>query len=195
MDVLLETDRLILRRFTMDDIDALAELDSDPAVMQYVSGGNATDRDEIETDYLPHFLSYYARYERFGFWAAIERATGDFLGWFHFRPHSEEAPNEPELGYRLRQAAWGNGYGTEGSLALIEMGFERLDIERVTATAFADNQASRRIMEKVGMRLVRSYKMMPDELFAELGVTDPTLFEGGAVEYAITRSEWESRRR
>ncbi|MFY9934747.1 MAG: GNAT family N-acetyltransferase, partial [Streptosporangiaceae bacterium] len=86
MQVFLETDRLVLRRFTLGDVDNLAGLDADPNVMRFVNGGIPTSREEIETEFLPAFLSYYQRYQRYGFWAAIERSTGDFLGWFHFRP-------------------------------------------------------------------------------------------------------------
>ncbi len=98
MDVFLETERLILRQFTTDDIDHLVELDSDPEVMFHITGGLPTSREEIETDYLPAFLDYYRRYPGYGFWAAIERNTGDFVGWFHFRPE----PDQPERRARAR---------------------------------------------------------------------------------------------
>ncbi len=76
MHVFLETERLILRRFTDDDVDVLVELDSDPDVMFYITGGRPTPRDEIETDILPAFLSYYERFAGYGFWAVVERSTG-----------------------------------------------------------------------------------------------------------------------
>jgi len=82
----LETERLLLRQFTGDDADLLVALDSDPLVMRYITGGIPTSRSEIESDYLPAFLDYYQRYPGYGFWAAIEKTTGEFLGWFHFRP-------------------------------------------------------------------------------------------------------------
>src|SRR5437868_4166486 len=81
-------------------------LDADPDVMRYVTGGIPTSREEIQDEFLPAFLDYYQRYEGYGFWAAIEKATGEFLGWFHFRPGPDAAPGEVELGYRLRKSAW-----------------------------------------------------------------------------------------
>ena len=183
MHVFLETERMILRRVTMEDVDLIVELDSDPAVMRFITGGRATPREEIEQDYLPWWLGYYDRYAGYGFWLAIEKETGEFLGWFHFRPQEEDPPDQPELGYRLRQAAWGKGYGTEGSRALIDKGFRELGVRRVTANTMVVNTASRRVMEKCGMRLIRTY-------FAEW----PEAIEGseqGDVEYAITREEWE----
>jgi len=86
-EVFAETERLILRRFTTDDVDNLVELDSDSEVMLRINGGRPTSREDIETDFLPAFLSYYQRFEAYGFWAVIERSTDDFLGWIHFRPH------------------------------------------------------------------------------------------------------------
>jgi len=89
MHVFLETERLILRRFTENDADALFELYDDPAVMKYLNGGRPADRTEIVTLDLPAFLGYYERFPGYGFWAAIEKSTGDFLGWFHFRPRPQ----------------------------------------------------------------------------------------------------------
>jgi RimJ/RimL family protein N-acetyltransferase len=74
--VFLETERLSLRRFTEGDVGLLVELDSDPEVMHFVTGGRPTSRREIETELLPACLGYYERYAGYGFWAAIERSTG-----------------------------------------------------------------------------------------------------------------------
>ena len=92
MQVFLETDRLVLRRFTIADVDDLVSLDADPDVMRFVTGGIPTSREEIENEVLPAFLGYYERYEGYGFWAAIEKKTGEFLGWFHFRPRRMALP-------------------------------------------------------------------------------------------------------
>jgi RimJ/RimL family protein N-acetyltransferase len=70
MQIFLETERLVLRRFTEDDVDNLVELDSDPEVMHYITGGCATPREETEREELPHFLECYERYDGYGFLAA-----------------------------------------------------------------------------------------------------------------------------
>src|SRR5262249_35160914 len=131
----------------------------------------------------PAFLRYYERGDHYGFWAAIERATGDFLGWFHFRPLPESGDDEPELGYRLIQSAWGKGYGTEGSRALINKGFTELDVRRVVASAAAATTGSRRVMEKSGLTLVRTFRMTYPGYFNDEEQED--------VEYALTREGWE----
>jgi RimJ/RimL family protein N-acetyltransferase len=72
MEEYLRAERLILRRFTDDDVDLLVELDSDPQVKHFVTGGVTTGRQEIVDDVLPAFLAYYDRFAGFGFWAAID---------------------------------------------------------------------------------------------------------------------------
>jgi RimJ/RimL family protein N-acetyltransferase len=184
MEIFLETERLVLRRFTGDDVDDLVELDGDPDVMHYINGGRATPREEIERDYLPAFLSYYERFAGYGFWAAVEKTSGRFAGWFHFRPPPDTPDEGVELGYRLRKSAWGKGYATEGSRALIQKGFAEHGVERVFATTMVVNVASRRVMEKAGLKYVRTFhQAWPDYIEGE---------EEGDVEYALLRSEWLS---
>jgi RimJ/RimL family protein N-acetyltransferase len=76
MHMYLQTDRLLLRRFTPADVNLLVALNSDPAVMRFVTGGTPTPRAVIEDDLLPGYLASYARYAGFGFWPALEQATG-----------------------------------------------------------------------------------------------------------------------
>lgn len=179
--VVVETERMVLRRFTEDDVDAVTELDSDPEVMFWINGGRVTPREEIRDEYLPAWLAYYDRGDVYGFWAAEDRATGEFLGWFHLRPLADDPPDEPELGYRLRRAAWGRGLATEGSRALVDRAFAH-GAARVTAETMVVHTASRRVMEKVGLRFVRVFRAdWPDRIPGD---------EHGDVEYAITRDEW-----
>ncbi|MEO7371670.1 MAG: GNAT family N-acetyltransferase [Ilumatobacteraceae bacterium] len=185
MHVYLETERMVLRRFTPDDLELIVALDSDPAVKRYIDNGAPVDRDESQ-EMLDWWLGYYERGDKYGFWAAIEKSTGGFLGWFHFRPGEGAGPLEPELGYRLVRGSWGRGFGTEGSLALVDKGFTELGAERVYASTMAVNIGSRRVMEKAGLRFVRHFHM-------EWPVSIPG-DEEGDVEYAITRAEWEADR-
>jgi RimJ/RimL family protein N-acetyltransferase len=181
MDVFLETERLLLRRLTAADLDNLIELNSDPEVKRYVTS-RLTPREENQED-LNWMLAYYARFPGYGFWAAVEKSSGDFLGWFHFRPESDASLDEPELGYRLRRSAWNKGYATEGSRALIHKGFTELGVRRVVASTDAGHTASRRVMEKAGLVHVRTLFMpRPGEI-------DGADVEG--VEYALERTAWE----
>ena len=185
VDVFLETERVVLRRFTSDDLELIVELDSDPEVKRYIDNGAPADRDDL-TETLDWWLGYYERFEGYGFWAALDKETGDFVGWFHFRPRQSDGLLEPELGYRLRRHAWGRGLATEVSRALIDRGFSKLGVERVYAETMAVNVGSRRVMEKAGLRFVRTFH-------GDWPVRIPG-DEEGDVEYAITRADWEADR-
>jgi RimJ/RimL family protein N-acetyltransferase len=183
MQVFLETDRLVLRRFTEADVDDLLELEGDPEVMRFLTGGKPTPPDVIQNETLPRFRHYYERFGGFGFWAATEKATGQFLGWFEFRPLEGGCSGEVELGYRLRKSAWGKGYATEGSRALIHKGFTELGVRRVVAQTMAVNVASRRVLEKAGLRLVRTFHQEWSEPIEGA--------DQGEVEYALRKADWE----
>lgn len=183
MRIHLETERLVLRRFTADDAGALLALHSDPEVMRYLTGGIPDSRETIEGATLPRILGYYEQYEEFGLWAAIEKTSGAFLGWFHLRPKDGTNPDAVDLGYRLHRSAWGKGYATETSRALIRQGFANPVVRRITASAIAGNTASRRVMEKVGLTLVRTYRSSHPDRFG--GV------EQEIAEYALDRTEWQ----
>jgi RimJ/RimL family protein N-acetyltransferase len=185
MSNFLETDRLVLRAFTSADTDHVLALDNDPDVMRFINGGRPTSREAVETRVLPRLMHTYPCWETPGYWAAQEKTTGAFLGWFEFRPLDEHSPAVVELGYRLNRAAWGHGYATEGSRALIRKGFTELEVERVTAHTMAVNIPSRRVMEKSGLSFVRNFTGdWPEAIEGS---------EYGDVEYALTRAEWEQR--
>jgi RimJ/RimL family protein N-acetyltransferase len=183
--IILETPRLVLRQFTANDVDNLFDLNSDPEVTRYLTGGRPTPREEIRDEILPFHLAVYGRLDRLGTWAAEAPATGEFLGWFHFRPGRDSDITNIDLGYRLRRSAWNSGYATEGSRALISMGFTELGVERVFAHTMTVNAASRRVLEKCGLALVRT---IPYE-----GPFQIEGAENGEVEYALAKPEWEAR--
>ena len=184
MHIILKTPRLALRQFTEDDVANLFDLNNDPQVMRYITGGRPTPLEELRDEVIPFHLAVYERLDRLGTWAA-ESAAREFLGWFHFRPGPGPDITNVDLGYRLRRSAWNKGYATEGSRALIRMGFTDLGVERVFGHTMTVNAASRRVLEKCGMTLVRT---TPYE--------GPDVIEGsehGEVEYALTKPEWQAR--
>ncbi|MFI1202578.1 GNAT family N-acetyltransferase [Streptomyces sp. NPDC020883] len=181
MDTFLTTDRLALRPFTDTeaDLDLVVELDSDPEVMRYITGGRPMTREEIRAE-------SFARMLPGGFWATHLRATGEFLGWHCLRPLRGAPAGSADLGYRLRKAAWGRGFATEGAHALVAKGFGELGYDRITANTMYVNSGSRHVMEKCGLTYVRTY-------FEEW----PYRVEGdehGDVEYALNREEWLAQR-
>src|SRR5215207_1073817 len=113
-----------------------------------------------------------------GVWAVSARAGG-FLGWVSLRVTPGDGP---ELGYRFHRAAWGRGYATEAARALVDRAFAETAVERVWATTMAVNTRSRLVLERVGLRHVRTYHEHFDDPIPGT--------EQGEVEYAVTRPEW-----
>jgi RimJ/RimL family protein N-acetyltransferase len=182
--IALRTERLALREFTLDDADLLVELDSDPEVMRYLTD-QLTDPEHVRQQVLPRLIDEYRRHPGFGLWAAHTHG-GEFIGWFHLRQRDNRPAGEVELGYRLRRAAWGRGYATEGSRALLHKGFEELGVQTVYAETMTVNEGSRRVMEKVGLSYRRT--SFPDDFPPMPGS------EHGGVEYSITLAEWKAGR-
>ena len=162
-EILFRAARLYLRRLQPNDASLLFELDSDPEVMRFISKGQPTPLARIEKEYLPRMLGYYRHSPPQGFWAAHLRDTEEFIGWFHLRPDKIE-PQAMELGYRLKRKFWGRGLATEGSRALLGNAFGEWRYEMVCARTLAVNLASRRVMEKIGLRFEREFFWGPDVL-------------------------------
>lgn len=181
MDIYLETGRLVLRRFTAGDVESLVELDSDREVMRYLTG-EPTPREEVERTVLPEILAQYETHPGLGTFAAHEKPGGRFVGWFGLHPTAEAGT--VDVGYRLNRVAWGQGYATEGTRALIDKAFGELGLARVVADTMAVNTKSRRVMVKSGLRFVRVFHVHFDEPLPGS--------EYGEVEYAIDRGTWEA---
>lgn len=177
----LETDRLLLRELTLDDEQNIFELDSDPEVMKYLTNGAPSSREDVRSALLRTLSLYKKHNSRFGFWAAIENRSGEFMGWFHFRPSKRDPDNVKriELGYRLKKKFWGNGFATEGSRALISNGFRELGIDEVFAVTMKNNRASQRVMEKVGLVFCREFHNEEHPDSQELD-----------VEYSVSKGRW-----
>jgi RimJ/RimL family protein N-acetyltransferase len=178
VDTYLTTRRLVLRWLEPRDVDALVELDSDPEVMRFLTNGRPTSRENVERN----LFDRYDRAAGYGRWAA--EAEGEFIGWFALSRDADTPPHEAELGYRLRRDAWGRGYATDGSRALLRKAFTELGTRRVWAETMFVNTRSRQVMERVGLRFVRVFHVDFD---------DPVPgTEHGEVEYEILRDEWRA---
>jgi len=193
MDPVLVTERLVLRRITPADADGLLALDGDPEVMRYLDRRIKT-RSDIESSTLPLLMKSHEGGPGFGYLAADTRADGLFIGWFGLIAVTPDAgpmvrwrraadwTRTAEVGYRLRRSAWGRGYATEGTRALVRWAFTDGGQADVVATTMAVNAGSRRVMEKAGLRHRRTVLVdFEDPL-------DGT--EHGEVEYGVRREDW-----
>lgn len=183
MGILLETERLRLREFRGDDVDRLVSLDADPEVMRYISRGVPTPREDIAANVLPHFMELYAQPRPIGFWAVERRTEGDFIGWIHLRPDPISAP-EQELGYRFFRHAWGKGYASEGSRAVLAAAFASLPCEVISARTLVTNLASQRVMHKCGLRFESNF-VYPLEMLPAWSED-----ERRAVKYSLPRARY-----
>jgi RimJ/RimL family protein N-acetyltransferase len=150
MNVIIETDRLLLRTFTIEDAPLIYNLNLDPEVIRYTLD---PIRDvEHATEVLEQvILPQYALYNH-GRWAVITKKDNEFIGWCGLKARPEM--NEIDLGYRFIKTAWGIGYATESAYACIKYGFEKLNLPRIVGRALPGNLASIRVLEKCGMKYV-----------------------------------------
>jgi RimJ/RimL family protein N-acetyltransferase len=178
-----ETDRMLLRRFTEADAGPLAELYGDPRVMRFITV-QPPSRDEVEARILPEYLREYQQLaDGLGSFAAIEKETGQLAGRFSLKPASSYGlTGGTELGYRLYPAFWGQGLATEGTRSLIGTAFGRIRVDRVVATTMADNVSSWRVLEKCGLRRVRTFYYPDAHLMPGA--------EHGDFVYELTRRDW-----
>ena len=144
----LETLRLELRDFVAADLDDLYRLDSDPRVMRYIGDGKPASRAAV-VKVLTRIVRYPALYPDLGIWRASRRDTGAFVGWFSLK-YAGKSP-DIEVGYRLVPEAWGRGFATEGARALVDYGFDDLDLDRIIGVTDPGNKASQRVLMKAGL--------------------------------------------
>ncbi|HET6266423.1 MAG TPA: GNAT family N-acetyltransferase [Acidobacteriota bacterium] len=143
-----ETQRLLLRPFAATDLECLVRINSDPDVMQFIANGRPWPEERTRLR-LNAILNHWTRHG-FGLWATIYKEENALIGFCGLQ-HLEQTP-EVEVGYRLDKKYWGKGLATEGAAASIQYGFEMLKLQRIVAVVHPNNRASRRVLEKCGMR-------------------------------------------
>ncbi|MDP4983444.1 GNAT family N-acetyltransferase [Pseudoalteromonas tunicata] len=153
--------RLKFSFMTAADANLLYELDQDPAVMQYLTGGTTTSLTDIHTVFLPRLAKYADQQQGFGLWQVRLIETDEFLGWVLVRPMDffSEHPQYQnlELGWRFKQVFWGKGYASEAASAVLNALAVQRGISQFSATALAENLGSIAVMKKLGMQCVKNY--------------------------------------
>lgn len=150
MQVIFETPRLLLRRFTEADAPLILELNSDPVVLKYLHEPLLQDEEHAKTILTSIIFPQYQH--NLGRWAMISKEDNNFIGWcgLKYRPELDEI----DLGYRLMQKAWGKGYATEAATHTLYHGFNTLHIPLITGRAHIENLASIQVLEKIGMNYI-----------------------------------------
>lgn len=151
--IILQTDRLLLRHLSIDDVDELFALYQDPEIRRYFPEGVLTleeTREELEWHMHGH-----PRHPELGLWATVHKETGMFIGRCGLLPWEIAGRLEIEIAYLLDKSYWGRGLATEAARGIMEYGFGRLNLSRLICLIDPENLASQRVAEKIGMTLER----------------------------------------
>ena len=146
MKIIIETPRLLLREFSINDDEKFFELNTDPEVLKYTGDKPFSSLEEAKL-----FLVNYSDYgvNGYGRWAVINKSDNKFIGWCGLKLNEE---NMVDLGFRFFRREWNKGYATEAAKTSLNYGFEILNLEKIIGRASIDNKASIRVLEKIGMQ-------------------------------------------
>ena len=167
----LQTDRLILRMFRLEDFEAYAQMLADLEVQRYLGDGKPASRSEAWR----HMAMLLGHWQLLGFgtWAVEERASGALIGRIGlFNP--EDWPGV-ELVWMLRRQSWGQGLATEGARAALAYAFTELHQPHIMSMIRPANTASIRVAEKLGQQLEDRIDFHGDD----------------ALVYGISREQWQ----
>jgi RimJ/RimL family protein N-acetyltransferase len=174
MKMILETARLILREYTLDDFDGLYAILSDPETMRYYPkpyDENGTLR------WLRWSLDHYTAYG-FGLWAIELKETGEFIGDCGITMQNIDGEELPEIGYHIHKKYWRQGYGKEAARGVRDWFFENTPYDTVYSYMTTANTASYSTAASMGMKRVKEYGEGKD---------------GAHYVYALTRQDWPAR--
>lgn len=149
---ILETQRLLLREFSMADAEQLFLLNKDPDVLKYTGDQAFQNVAEARS-----FLENYNQYQKYGFgrWPVIDKVSGEFLGWCGLK--YDPAIDETDIGFRFFKRYWNKGYATEAAKASIALGFDRFGLQSLVGRTMKENTASIRVLEKLGMAFEQEF--------------------------------------
>ena len=151
MTIVLETERLILRRLVIEDLNDLFVLYSDPEIRKYFPDGAKNFNDTKEE--LEWYLNGHPEHPELGLWATIHKETGKFIGRCGLLPWEIDGKLEVEIAYLLDKTHWHQGLATDAALGIMKYGFENLNLSRLICLMHPENLASRRVAERIGMKL------------------------------------------
>lgn len=152
----IETKRLILRELRLTDLEGMFELDSNPEVHKYL--GNKPVKTKVESQKILDSVINQYKERGIGRFAAIEKSSGDFIGWtgLKFNTGDNEVLGEKrdfyDIGYRFIPRYWGKGYASESSFKMLDFGFKELNLKTIVGAAETKNIASNKVLKKIGLQ-------------------------------------------
>ena len=150
--VIAETERLRLREWGEEDGERFYRVMNTPAVMRHLGGV----QDRATWDAAFERLKTYQRDHGHSFWLVERMSDDELLGFCGLKrvnaPGAGDLTGQFEVGWRLRESAWGQGYAKEAAIAALDLAFDRFDAPHVVALTIGPNEASRGLMKRLGMR-------------------------------------------
>ena len=153
MNIILTTERLILRELCEKDVSDLAEILKDPVTMKYYE--HAFSDDEVEDWYSRQLKRY--KVDGIGLWAVVLKENDKMIGQIGLSLQPVEEDNEIEIGYLLNRNYWHKGFAIEAAKACKDYAFEKLNLKRVVSIIRDNNLPSQRIAEKNGMKIEKTF--------------------------------------
>ncbi len=158
MNLILETDRLIIRELLLSDAEAFFAMDANSNVHKYL-WNKPVQKIEETIEVITFVRKQYVE-NGIGRFAIILKDTNEFIGWAGLKYNTEMVNNKVnfyDIGYRLDEKFWGKGYASEATFAWLKYAFETMKIKTIEAAAHSENEASNRILQKIGMQMTEQY--------------------------------------
>lgn len=171
MELLLNSSRLSIRKLALADASGLFEMDSDPEVHRYLGTLPLTQLSEAEA--VIRLIQQQYKDYGIGRWAVVDRTTDEFLGWTGFKWITGPVNDHTDFydfGYRFKRNKWGKGYALEAGKLALNYGVKQLGLRPVFGMTHVENNASRKILEKLGFTFVELFQ---DEYSQKLPVPVP----------------------
>ena len=151
--IILQSERLYVRRYQPSDLGDFHLLTGDPDVMRYIRPVKSL---EETRQFLEENLAFYNEYPNLGRWALLNRDKDSIIGSFSLLPL--EHTDDIHIGYALQRPYWGLGYATEIVKVGIRHAFEKIGLPTLTAVIYPANEASAKVLDKTGFRFERSFE-------------------------------------
>ena len=179
------TERLVLRTWDESDIDPFIEATNTPTVMRWLGGVWPREDQQAAFDRIEQYQRDFGH----TFWLVEERSTGELLGFCGLKrvnsPGAEHIAGMPEVGWRLRESAWGKGIAKEAAIASLDLAFGRFGYDEVVAITVEGNGASQGLMRRLGMKRRPDLDYIDERYLEELGP---------AVVWSIAAPDWPAAR-
>ena len=150
-NIILESKRLYLKEFSIDDEEDLFRLNGNADVMKYIHPPE-TDINVIKK-VINKIINYYSENPGLGVWAGYEKNSDKFIGFFELA--HLDTTDEIEVGYRLFKEFWGQGYATEMTKVLIDYGFNKMGLEQIAGITHPENISSQNVLLKSGLTYIK----------------------------------------